>query len=182
MKNFITGAICALAILILGWTFGQVINGAAWLFRPATTKSVNDTIQFTCDEPASHLDCINAILTSNIKTTDEAVELHNNVCWELAYINEFKRLPEATVQNVTNILLRTAKYTTIQAVIEEYLQNKNIYDNIEPGAIKDIPIDSSVSSNSSNNSSNTSPSLPDSIPRKDSVSTNATINAKSAKQ
>lgn len=142
MKNFVFGAICALAILCLGWVFGQVIENKGW---PNEKATVEDTIVFDEYCPALQIECLHEVLSSEYANVQELNYIHKKIVEELTSIEKFRELPETTLQNVANVLLRTRPRITIPDILDEYSNNANIYDNVD-GLIPLIPATDSTKS------------------------------------
>lgn len=77
------------------------------------------------------------ILEKQYSYAEDVLMDHQELVIEVQYVDAFKDLPETTLQNVTNMLLRTRPCITIKDIVNEYLANQNIYDNIQPNAVID---------------------------------------------
>ena len=77
------------------------------------------------------------ILDKTYLCAEDVLMDHQELVIEVRYVDTFRDIPDETLQNVVNILLRTRPCITIKDIVNEYLANQNIYDNIQPNAVID---------------------------------------------
>lgn len=80
-------------------------------------------------------ECQSSILDKDYVYVDDVISDHQQLMLEVKYIDGFRDVPEETIKNVANILLRRRLSIKISDIVDEYLKNKNIYDNIQPNSV-----------------------------------------------
>lgn len=80
-------------------------------------------------------ECQGSILDKTYVCADDVISDHQQLVLEVKYIDGFRDVSEETIKNVVNMLLRQRPSITIADIVNEYLANKNIYDNIQPNSV-----------------------------------------------
>lgn len=149
MKNFLLGVFAVLLGIVLG-IGGLYLAGDIQLSSVGDTQIIeNDTVRRTC---------MGNLLTAQFSSASEVASIQDELSWEVSCTNVFRDIPRPTVENVVNILLRTRQHVTIYDVVREYLNNKNVYDNIVPDAVIENP--DPVATTTTDNTESTSTSTP----------------------
>lgn len=132
MEKFTKGVAIALGI------------AALFLFTALLGLAVYDTYQDhfggkqACVEQLDSTqvcNCQGSILDKEYVCADDVISDHQQLMLEVKYIDGFRDVPEETIKNVVNMLLRARPSITIADIVNEYLANKNIYDNIQPNSV-----------------------------------------------
>lgn len=77
------------------------------------------------------------IFTTLFTSVDEVMMIHQDYTTKQSILTEFEKIPQKTIENVSNILLTRQRCIGISDIVTEYLTNRKIYDNIkENGVIK----------------------------------------------
>lgn len=155
MKNFLLGVFAVLLGIVLG-IGGLYLAGDIQLSSVGDTQVIeNDTVRRTC---------MGNLLTAQFSSASEVASIQDELSWEVSCTNVFREIPRPAVENVTNMLLRTRQHVTIYDIVKEYLQNKQIYDNIVPDAVIDQntggenpdPVTTTTTESTNTSSANTS--------------------------
>lgn len=132
MGKFIQGFIAAMCIMILCTFVAHKTKMCNVSFGPG------DQEEIVCDSSQTEITPINILEKQySVVNINEMLLDHQELIVDVQYVNSFRELPVATIQNVANMLLRSRQYITIPNVVDEYIANKNIYDNIQPNAVID---------------------------------------------
>ena len=132
MGKFIQGFIAAMCIMMLCAFVAHKTKMCNISFGPG------DQEEIVCDSSQTETAPVNILEKQySIVNIDEMLLDHQELIVDVQYVNSFRELPVATIQNVANMLLRSRQYITIPNVVDEYIANKNIYDNIQPNAVID---------------------------------------------
>lgn len=132
MGKFIQGFIAAMCIMILCTFVAHKTKMCNISFGPG------DQEEIVCDSSQTETTPVNILEKQySIVNIDEMLLDHQELIVDVRYVDSFRELPVATIQNVANMLLRSRQYITIPNVVDEYIANKNIYDNIQPNAVID---------------------------------------------
>lgn len=147
MKNFLLGVLAVFLGVVLG-VCGLYLAGDIQLSSVGDTQVIeNDTVRRTC---------MGNLLTAQFSSASEVASIQDELSWEVSCTNVFRDIPRPAVENVVNILLRTRQHVTIYDVVQEYLNNKNVYDNIVPDAVIENPDPVATTTTDNTSSANTS--------------------------
>lgn len=134
MKNFLLGVFAVLLGIVLG------IGGLCLTGNITTeTKSETQSVQT----------CAGSILSQPFESVTEILPIHQELNWERSALTEFENMDPATVSNVANMLFKSYSHITIYEIVDEYKANRNIYDNIIPGAVPDTVNSEPIATNDS---------------------------------
>lgn len=152
MKNFLLGVFAVLLGIVLG------IGGLCLTGNITTeTKSETQSVQT----------CAGSILSQPFESVTEILPIHQELNWEQSALAEFENMDPATVSNVANMLFKSYSHITIYEIVDEYKANRNIYDNIIPGAVPDTvnsePIATNDNSANETTTDGQTPSDPDPV-------------------
>lgn len=151
MKNFLLGVFAVFLGVALG-IFGLHLAGDIQLSSVGDTQVIeNDTVRRTC---------MGNLLNAQFSSASEVASVQDELSWEVSCTNVFRDIPRPAVENVVNILLRTRQHVTIYDVVREYLNNKNVYDNIVPDAVIENPDPVATTTTESTNTSSANTSTP----------------------
>lgn len=129
MGKFIQGFLAVILLVVLGVLFAQQTGKISFNNSgPGDKEIVSDSL--TESTPINILD------VSYYRVEDVLVD-QQDLITETQYIDAFKEIPTETLENVVNMLLRSRQCIKIKDIVNEYILNQNIYDNIVANAVID---------------------------------------------
>ena len=131
MEKFAKGFLTAILLAIIGVFVAYKCNKISF-----DSSGPGDTELAYSDSIQQDVNPMN-ILDKTYLCAEDVLMDHQELVIEVQYVDTFREIPDETLQNVTNILLRTRPCITIKDIVNEYLANQNIYDNIQPNAVID---------------------------------------------
>lgn len=131
MEKFAKGFLTAILLAIIGVFVAYKCNKISF-----DSSGPGDTELVYSDSIQQDMNPMN-ILDKTYLCAEDVLMDHQELVIDAQYVDTFRDIPDETLQNVTNILLRTRPCITIKDIVNEYLANQNIYDNIQPNAVID---------------------------------------------
>lgn len=133
MGKFFSGLLVGVLVIILCALVAHQSGACKISFN---SSGPGDT-ELICGDSAYQESVPMNVLDKQYSFVNDVLLDHQELVVDVQYTDAFREIPEATLQNVTSLLLRTRPYITIKDIVNEYLTNQQIYDNIQPNAVID---------------------------------------------
>lgn len=122
MKKFLIAFICGLIGVVLGFGCYMIADERGWIpDKEDPPKLVIDTVEYT---------------TPVIYTIQDIQKIHADCIKQFVEDSVFRCIPSSVIPSISAVLLKRDGNITIQAVVDEYINNSLIYNTL---AIQDKP-------------------------------------------
>lgn len=167
MKNFILGLIACLVIVALGF--------AVYYVHHNVTASQVESVEIQTDIPET-----------GFATSQEAILFKTNMANQEYYDSVFVAMPNDVIDDVATVLIGQCGFTTQNDIVDEYLTNQRIYDELMFKRRKNTPDanktnDSAVNNTPANKEESTTNRPRDSQENKDTTASEKEIKYKLVK-